>query len=61
MEPKPEDQKASSSKDDGMHFEAKPQDQAGADHLCDSAPDKEKCEEFVSRLDEASGNIDPKQ
>ena len=28
--------------------------------MCENAPDKEKCEEFVERLDEAGNNIDPK-
>ena len=28
--------------------------------MCDAAPDKEKCQEFVERLGEASNNIDPK-
>lgn len=31
-----------------------------AEHMCDSAPDKEKCQEFVERLGEASTNIDAK-
>lgn len=26
--------------------------------MCENAPNKEKCEEFVERLDEASNNID---
>ncbi len=28
--------------------------------MCESAPDKEKCEEFVERLDEAGNNINLK-
>jgi hypothetical protein len=29
-------------------------------HICDNAPDKKKCEEYVERLGEATNNIDPK-
>ena len=28
--------------------------------MCENAPDKEKCETFVERLEEASNNIDSK-
>jgi len=29
--------------------------------ICESAPDQEKCAQFVDRLDEATNNIDPHQ
>ena len=29
--------------------------------MCENAPDKEKCEAFVERLDEAGNNIDLKK
>ena len=32
----------------------------GTHPICQSAPDQEKCEEFVERLDQAGENIDKK-
>lgn len=56
---KPETDK--DKKDEGLHVDTTAQDSsAGAGSMCDAAPDKEKCQEFVERLGEASNNIDPK-
>ena len=51
----------SNKKSDELHVEPQTQDPSdGTKHMCDAAPDKEKCEEFVERLGEASANIKPK-
>lgn len=48
-------------KQDALHVEPQTEDLADATkHLCDAAPDQEKCEAFVERLGEASANIKPK-
>ncbi len=36
------------------------QEKSDTHPMCENAPDKEKCESFVERLDEASNNIDRK-
>ncbi|MEP3477757.1 MAG: hypothetical protein ABJZ55_00775 [Fuerstiella sp.] len=51
-----------SKKPSPLHVESQTENPAdGTKNLCDSAPDKEKCEAFVERLAEASANIKPKQ
>ena len=62
MDPKSDKPAASEAKkDEGLHFEtSKEKSSDGAQSMCDAAPDKEKCQEFVERLDGAANNIDPK-
>ncbi len=56
-QPKPSEDK----KDEGMHIEtSREKSSDGAQSMCDAAPDKEKCQEFVERLDGAANNIDRK-
>ena len=40
-----------------IHVTTNPQDETEYD-FCDTAPDKEKCREYIDRLSEAANNID---
>ncbi len=62
MEPKSDKPEPSTDKkDEGLHVDTSAQaDGDGTAGMCDAAPDKEKCQEFVERLGDASNNIDPK-
>lgn len=45
--------------DHGLHFTPSSAAEANLKHqICSTAPDREKCEAFLDRLTEASGNID---
>jgi hypothetical protein len=59
--PEPSTDKPDQGTDKGLHIDTTAQNTSdGTAGMCDAAPDKEKCQEFVERLHEASNNIDRK-